>query len=90
MFDVGFWELTLLATLALLVLGPERLPAVVSSVGRMMGRARSLARGLKMQIEREMNQVNTAEFGSKSQKAKPEKQAEKPQSGADEETKPNE
>lgn len=85
MFDVGFWELTLLATLALLVLGPERLPAVVSSIGRMMGRARSLARGLKMQIEREMNQVNTADFDSK-------KPSTKPQSGtgSNDESKPAE
>ncbi len=59
MFDVGFWELTLIATLALLVLGPDKLPGVVNGVGRMLGRARSLARGLKMQIEREMNQSAT-------------------------------
>jgi len=58
-FDVGFWELTLIATLALLVLGPDKLPGVVNSVGRMLGRARSLARGLKVQIEREMNQAAT-------------------------------
>jgi sec-independent protein translocase protein TatB len=58
-FDVGFWELTLIATLALLVLGPDKLPGVVNGVGRMLGRARSLARGLKMQIEREMNQTAT-------------------------------
>ena len=62
MFDVGFWELTFLATLALLVLGPDKLPGVVTSVGRMLGRARSLARGLKMQIEREMNQATTGDF----------------------------
>lgn len=59
MFDVGFWELTLIAMLALLVLGPDRLPGVVNNIGRMLGRARSLARGLKMQIEREMNQATT-------------------------------
>ena len=58
MFDVGFWELTFLATLALLVLGPDKLPGVVSGVGRMLGRARSLARGLKMQMEREFNDIN--------------------------------
>ena len=58
MFDVGFWELTFLATLALLVLGPDKLPGVVSGVGRMLGRARSLARGLKMQMEREFNDLN--------------------------------
>ena len=58
MFDVGFWELTFLATLALLVLGPDKLPGVVSSVGRMLGRARALARGLKMQMEREFSDLN--------------------------------
>lgn len=66
MFDVGFWELTFLATLALLVLGPDKLPGVVTSVGRMLGRARSLARGLKMQIEREMNQATTGDFSQPS------------------------
>lgn len=70
MFDVGFWELTLLATLGLLVLGPERLPGVVTSIGRMMGKARSLARGLKMQIEREMNQTTTFDTKTKSRPAK--------------------
>lgn len=75
MFDVGFWELTLIATLALLVLGPDKLPGVVNNVGRMLGRARSLARGLKMQIEREMNQAATVS-------PKPKRRAEpKPASG---------
>jgi sec-independent protein translocase protein TatB len=83
MFDVGFWELTLLATIALLVLGPERLPAVVTSIGRMMGRARSLARGLKMQIEREMNQINTTDI-------KPKNQPKQPRDGSDDESKPTE
>ena len=55
MFDVGFWELLFVLTLALLVLGPDRLPGAVSSVGRWLGRARVLARGLKMQIERELD-----------------------------------
>jgi len=87
MFDVGFWELTLLATLALLVLGPEKLPGLVSSVGRMMGRARSLARGLKMQIEREMNQVNPLDT-----KPKPKPNTSKPGGSAasDEQSKPTE
>jgi len=54
-FDVGFWELLFVLTLALLVLGPDKLPGAVSSVGRWLGRARVLARGLKMQIERELD-----------------------------------
>lgn len=54
MFDVGFWELTFLMTLALLVLGPEKLPGLVTGVGRWLGRARAMARSLRLQIEREM------------------------------------
>ena len=64
MFDVGFWELTFLATLALLVLGPDKLPGVVNSVGRMLGRARGLARSLKMQMEREMHQSTGGHFST--------------------------
>ena len=44
MFEVGFSELLLIMGLALLVLGPEKLPKVVSEIGRWMGRARAMAR----------------------------------------------
>jgi sec-independent protein translocase protein TatB len=58
-FDVGFWELLFIFTLALLVLGPDKLPGVVSTVGRWTGRAKSLARSLRLQIEREMAEDQT-------------------------------
>jgi sec-independent protein translocase protein TatB len=54
MFDVGFWELTFLMTLALVVLGPDKLPGLVTGVGRWLGRARAMARSLRVQIEREL------------------------------------
>jgi sec-independent protein translocase protein TatB len=54
-FDVGFWELLFVLTLGLLVLGPDKLPGVVSTAGRWLGRARVLARGLRTQIERELD-----------------------------------
>jgi sec-independent protein translocase protein TatB len=54
MFDIGFWELSLIMLLALLVLGPERLPGVVSTLGNWAGRARFMARSLRMQVEREL------------------------------------
>jgi len=60
MFDVGFWELTFLMTLALLVLGPDKLPGLVTGVGRWLGRARAMARSLRLQIEREMAEDPTA------------------------------
>jgi sec-independent protein translocase protein TatB len=59
-FDVGFWELLFIFTLALIVLGPDKLPALVSTLGRWTGRARALARGLRVQIEREMAADQTA------------------------------
>jgi sec-independent protein translocase protein TatB len=53
MFEVGFSELLLIMGLALLVLGPEKLPKVVTEIGRWMGRARAMARQFKDQLELE-------------------------------------
>lgn len=53
MFDIGLLEIVIVTVLALLVLGPERLPKVVSKVGHWVGRARAMARSLKVQFERE-------------------------------------
>ena len=54
MFDVGFWELLIIALLALLVLGPEKLPGIVKTAGNWAGRAKFMARSLRMQVEQEM------------------------------------
>jgi sec-independent protein translocase protein TatB len=54
MFDVGFWELLLIGTLGLLVLGPERLPRVARRLGRWTGQAKAMARSLRAQLESEM------------------------------------
>lgn len=53
MFEVGFSELLLIMGLALLVLGPEKLPKVVTEIGRWMGRARAMARQFREQLEME-------------------------------------
>ncbi|MGH8285018.1 MAG: Sec-independent protein translocase protein TatB [Steroidobacteraceae bacterium] len=55
MFEVGFTELLLIFALALVVLGPERLPRVASQVGRWLGRARAMARQFREQLEEEAN-----------------------------------
>lgn len=53
MFDVSFGELTLILAVALVILGPERLPKVVRSVGRWMGQARSYVRNFTSELQRE-------------------------------------
>lgn len=53
MFDVGFSEVVVCFIVALVVLGPERLPGVARSVGRWAGQAKSYLRNLSAELERE-------------------------------------
>lgn len=55
MFDVGFWELLIIAGLGLLILGPERLPRVIGQLGRWLRQARRTASQLRWQIEHELD-----------------------------------
>jgi sec-independent protein translocase protein TatB len=55
MFEVGFTEILLICAIALLVLGPARLPKLAADVGRWAGRARSMARQLRTQLEQEVH-----------------------------------
>lgn len=54
MFDIGFSEIALIAVVALLVLGPERLPKVARTAGALLRRARSSWQEVKGEIEREL------------------------------------
>lgn len=54
MFDIGFWELILIAVVGLLVLGPERLPLAIRNVSRWMGAARRMANSVKDELEQEL------------------------------------
>lgn len=54
MFDVGFWELAVIMIVALLVIGPERLPRVARTIGLWLGRARSAFNSVKADINREL------------------------------------
>ena len=53
MFDISFSELALCFVVALVVLGPERLPKVARTVGRWSGQARAYMRNLSNELERE-------------------------------------
>ena len=59
MFEVGFTELLLIFALALIVLGPERLPKLAQQVGRWVGRARAMARQFRDQLEEEAHNLET-------------------------------
>jgi sec-independent protein translocase protein TatB len=54
MFDFGFQELLLIFIIALVVLGPTRMPGLVSKVGKWVGKARSMARQFREQLESEV------------------------------------
>lgn len=54
MFDIGFWELLLIAVVALVVVGPERLPKVVRVCGLWIGRANASFQAVKNDIAKEL------------------------------------
>ncbi len=54
MFDVGFSEILLIMVIALVVLGPDKLPRLAADIGRWLGRARAMARQLSTQLEQEV------------------------------------
>lgn len=66
MFDVGFTELLLAALVALLVVGPERLPGAARTAGRMLRKLRSSWSNVRDEVQRELQaedlkrQVNDA------------------------------
>ncbi len=54
MFDIGFWELLTIAVLALLVLGPERLPGALRSTISTARKVRNMATGFKHEVEHQL------------------------------------
>jgi sec-independent protein translocase protein TatB len=54
MFDISFSEILVIAAVALIVLGPERLPKVARTLGHLLGRAQRYANDVKNDIQREM------------------------------------
>lgn len=62
MFDIGFQELLLCGIIALVVLGPERLPEVARTAGRWVGKARQFINNVKQDLNSELNSEDLAEF----------------------------
>ena len=69
MLDFGFSEILLTSVIALVVLGPERLPRVARQVGNWMGRARVMARQLSEQLDREVAAADVSKEIAKAKSA---------------------
>ena len=54
MFDIGFSELVVIGVVALIVIGPERLPRVARTIGHLMGRMQRYVADVKADIDREV------------------------------------
>lgn len=54
MFDVGFWEIIIIVLVALLVVGPERLPGLAREIGRWVGKTRRFVHSVRADFEQEL------------------------------------
>ena len=62
MFDIGFWELLLIAIVSLLVAGPEKLPELVRDVGRWTTKLRRYVMQAKYEFEQQLRMDEVREF----------------------------
>ena len=54
MFDFGFWEIILILMIALVVVGPERLPGLAKTAGLWVGKAKRMVSDIKAEIDQEL------------------------------------
>jgi len=54
MFDIGFWEIIIIAVVALLIVGPDRLPQLARETGKWIGKIRRMIYGLKEEFAKEL------------------------------------
>lgn len=69
MFDISFTEIMVIAVVALIVVGPERLPKVARTLGHLLGRVRRYVSDVKNDIQREMEVEELNELHSSVQEA---------------------
>lgn len=62
MFDIGFSEMMVIAVVALIVIGPERLPKVARTIGHLLGRMNRYVSDVKADINREMEVEELRKF----------------------------
>lgn len=69
MFDISFTEIMVIAVVALIVVGPDRLPKVARTLGHLLGRVRRYVSDVKNDIQREMEVEELNELHSSVQDA---------------------
>ncbi|OGA19991.1 MAG: twin arginine-targeting protein translocase TatB [Betaproteobacteria bacterium RIFCSPLOWO2_02_FULL_63_19] len=69
MFDIGFTELSLVALVALVVIGPERLPGVARTLGHLFGRLQRYVSDVKSDISREIELDELRKFKNQFEEA---------------------
>ena len=62
MFDIGFWELLVIAVVSLLVAGPERLPGLVRDAGRWAAKLRRYVMQAKYEFEQQLRIDEVKDF----------------------------
>jgi len=71
MFDVGFFELMLIGVVALLVVGPERLPKLARTAGMWLGKGKQMISSVKADIAKEMKAEELKSILEKQQQLNP-------------------
>jgi sec-independent protein translocase protein TatB len=69
MFDIGFSELMVIAVVALIVIGPERLPRVARTAGHLFGRLQRYVNDVKADINREIELDELRKFKTEFEQA---------------------
>ncbi|CAC9626811.1 Twin-arginine translocation protein TatB [uncultured Gammaproteobacteria bacterium] len=55
MFDIGFWEFALIGIITLIIVGPEKMPAIARTAGRYIGKAKRFVAKVQEDIGAEID-----------------------------------
>jgi len=64
MFDFGFWELAIIGVITLIIVGPDKMPALAKKAGVYAGKASRFINKIKREIDEEMHQSEFKEIKS--------------------------
>ncbi|MDW3096000.1 MAG: Sec-independent protein translocase protein TatB [Gammaproteobacteria bacterium] len=67
MFDFSFWELAIVLVVALLVVGPDKLPGLAVKIGRWVGKGKRMMMSVRSDIESELKAAELKDMLDKQQ-----------------------